>query len=79
VLLLHGFPECAGQWEHQLAALAAPGIAGSSSTSADTRPASGRRRSFYGPDELIRDLLVGAGAHGWPCFDLGGVFVTPRE
>jgi hypothetical protein len=73
------YRKCAGQWEHELAALAAPGIAGSSSSSADTRRASGRRRSFYGPGELIRDLLVGAGALGWPRFDLGGVFVIFRE
>ncbi len=73
VLLLHGFPECAEQWEHQLAALAAAGYRG---VAFDQRGYSPGVRptdvDAYGPDELIGDTLAVADALGWPRFDLVG-------
>ena len=44
VLLLHGFPECAYQWEHQLAALGDAGFRGVALISAAIHPASARRK-----------------------------------
>jgi pimeloyl-ACP methyl ester carboxylesterase len=73
VLLLHGFPECAEQWGHQLAAL---GRAGYRSVAFDQRGYSPGVRPLevdaYGPEELIGDVLAVAEALGWPRFDLVG-------
>jgi pimeloyl-ACP methyl ester carboxylesterase len=73
VLLLHGFPECAQQWEHQLAALGAAGFRGVAfdqrGYSPGVRPAA---VDAYAPDELVGDVLRVAAALGWPRFDLVG-------
>jgi pimeloyl-ACP methyl ester carboxylesterase len=73
VLLLHGFPECAEQWEHQLGTLAE---AGCRAVAFDQRGYSrGVRPSAadaYAPEELIRDVVAVADALGWPRFDLVG-------
>jgi len=73
VLLLHGFPECAYQWEHQLAALGAAGFRGVAfdqrGYSPGIRPA---EVDAYAPDELVGDVLRVAAALGWPRFDLVG-------
>jgi pimeloyl-ACP methyl ester carboxylesterase len=73
VLLLHGFPETAGQWEHQLAAL---GDAGYRAVAIDQRGYSPGVRptdvEAYGPDELIADVVAVADALAWPRFDLVG-------
>src|SRR5215216_2418970 len=73
VLLLHGFPECAEQWEHQLAALAG---AGHRAVAFDQRGYSPGVRPLevdaYGPEELIGDVLAVADALAWPRFDLVG-------
>jgi pimeloyl-ACP methyl ester carboxylesterase len=73
VLLLHGFPESAAQWEHQLAALA---DAGYRAVAIDQRGYSPGVRptavEAYGPDELIADVVAVADALGWSRFDLVG-------
>jgi pimeloyl-ACP methyl ester carboxylesterase len=73
VLLLHGFPECAEQWEHQLASLAG---AGYRAVAFDQRGYSPGVRPVeveaYGPEELIGDVLAVAHAFGWQRFDLVG-------
>ena len=73
VLLLHGFPESAAQWEYQLGALAfgecravAPHQRG---YSPDARPTS---VAEYALDELVGDVLAIADELGWPRFDLVG-------
>jgi pimeloyl-ACP methyl ester carboxylesterase len=73
VLLLHGFPEDAGQWESQLGALAR---ARCRAIAVDQRGYSPGVRpadvAAYGPEELIGDVLAVADALGWPHFDLVG-------
>jgi len=73
VLLLHGFPECAEQWEHQLAALAGAGYRAVAfdqrGYSPGVRPA---EVGAYGPEQLIGDVLGVADSLGWPRFDLVG-------
>jgi pimeloyl-ACP methyl ester carboxylesterase len=73
VLLLHGFPECAEQWEHQLGALAE---AGCRAVAFDQRGYSPGVRppavDAYAPEELIGDVIGVADALGWPRFDLVG-------
>ena len=73
VLLLHGFPESAAQWGHQLAALAAAGYRAVAidqrGYSPGVRPA---EVDAYGPDELIADVVAVADALAWPRFDLVG-------
>ena len=73
VLLLHGFPQSAEQWEHQLSALAAAGYRG---VAVDQRGYSPGVRpqgvEAYAPDELIADVVAIADALGWERFDLVG-------
>lgn len=73
VLLLHGFPEDAGQWQEQLAALAGAGCRG---VAFDQRGYSPGVRptdvAAYAPEELIGDVLAVAEALGWQRFDLIG-------
>jgi pimeloyl-ACP methyl ester carboxylesterase len=73
VLLLHGFPESAEQWEHQLAALAAEGYR---AVAVDQRGYSPGVRptevDAYEPEQLIGDVVAVADALGWPRFDLVG-------
>jgi pimeloyl-ACP methyl ester carboxylesterase len=73
VLLLHGFPESAEQWEHQLAVLAA---AGYRAIAVDQRGYSPGVRptevEAYEPEELIGDVVAVADALGWARFDLVG-------
>ena len=73
VLLLHGFPEDASQWQAQLAALAG---AGHRAVAFDQRGYSPGVRptdvAAYGPEELIGDVLAVADALGWERFDLIG-------
>src|SRR5215216_4806788 len=73
VLLLHGFPECADQWEHQLAALAGAGYRAVAfdqrGYSPGVRPA---EVDAYGSEKLIGDVLAVADALGWTRFDLVG-------
>jgi pimeloyl-ACP methyl ester carboxylesterase len=73
VLLLHGFPEAAEQWDHQLGALGAaryhavaPDQRG---YSPDVRP---ERVEEYRLDELVADVFRIADALRWPAFDLVG-------
>jgi pimeloyl-ACP methyl ester carboxylesterase len=73
VLLLHGFPEDAGQWQEQLGALARAGCRGVAfhqrGYSPGVRPTD---VDAYGPEELIGDVLGVADALGWQRFDLVG-------
>jgi pimeloyl-ACP methyl ester carboxylesterase len=73
VLLLHGFPESAEQWEDQLTALAA---AGYRAVAVDQRGYSPGVRptevEAYAPEELIGDVLAVADALRWARFDLVG-------
>jgi pimeloyl-ACP methyl ester carboxylesterase len=73
VLLLHGFPEAAVSWEHQVATLGmydyravAPDQRG---YSPGVRPA---EVSAYGIGELVGDTIAIADALGWGQFDLVG-------
>ena len=73
VLFLHGFPEAAVQWEHQVAVL---GRAGHRAVAFDqrgyspgVRPADPRQ---YAVDALVGDVLAVADALGWARFDLVG-------
>jgi pimeloyl-ACP methyl ester carboxylesterase len=73
VLLLHGFPEAAVQWEFQLGALGAAGCRAVAPDqrgySPDVRP---RAVADYRMDELAADVLRIADACGWRRFDLVG-------
>jgi pimeloyl-ACP methyl ester carboxylesterase len=73
VLLLHGFPEDAGQWQQQLAALARAGYRAVAfdqrGYSPGVRP---RDVAAYGPEVLIGDVLAVADALAWQRFDLVG-------
>jgi pimeloyl-ACP methyl ester carboxylesterase len=73
VLLLHGFPESAAQWDHQLGAL---GAAGCQVVAPDQRGYSPGVRpesvADYALDELVGDVFRIADALGWPTFDLVG-------
>lgn len=73
VLLLHGFPEGAIAWEHQVAAL---GDRGFRAVAPDQRGYSPGVRpeqvAEYGMDELVGDVLAMAGTLGWSRFDLVG-------
>src|SRR5206468_11567285 len=73
VLLLHGFPEAAIQWEHQLHAL---GSAGMRAVAFDQRGYSPRARpqavEDYAPDHLTGDVVAVADRLGWERFDLVG-------
>src|SRR3954452_9395733 len=71
VLLLHGFPEDASQWQHQLSAL---GRAGYRAVAFDQRGYSPGVRptdvAAYGPEDLIGDVVAVADSLAWPQFDL---------
>ncbi|HEV7907626.1 MAG TPA: alpha/beta hydrolase [Pseudonocardiaceae bacterium] len=73
VLLLHGFPEAAIAWEHQVAVL---GAAGYRAVAPDQRGYSPGVRpeqpAQYGVDELVGDVLAMADELGWNRFDLVG-------
>jgi pimeloyl-ACP methyl ester carboxylesterase len=73
VLLLHGFPEAAVQWTHQVGALGAAGYRAVAPDqrgySPDVRPSA---VDEYRLDELVGDVLRIADAFGWPAFDLVG-------
>ncbi|WAL66848.1 alpha/beta hydrolase [Amycolatopsis cynarae] len=73
VLLLHGFPEAAIAWEHQVAVLGARGFR---AVAPDQRGYSPGVRpgqvADYGMDELVGDVLAMAGELGWDRFDLVG-------
>jgi pimeloyl-ACP methyl ester carboxylesterase len=73
VLLLHGFPESAAQWDHQLGALAAAGCRAVAPDqrgySPDVRP---ETVAEYALDELVADVFRIADALGWQAFDLVG-------
>lgn len=73
VLLLHGFPESAQQWDHQLGAL---GAAGYYAVAPDQRGYSPGVRpeavEEYRLDELVADVFRIADECGWPAFDLVG-------
>ena len=73
VILLHGFPQNAGEWKHQLPALAAAGYRviapNQRGYSEGARPA---EVSAYALSELVRDLLGIADALGAPRFHLVG-------
>jgi pimeloyl-ACP methyl ester carboxylesterase len=73
VLLLHGFPEAAMSWEHQVETLGmydcravAPDQRGYSPGVRPEQPA------LYGIDELVGDTIAMANALGWGKFDLVG-------
>lgn len=73
VLLLHGFPEAAIQWDHQLGAL---GAAGYHAVAPDQRGYSPGVRPAaveeYRLDELVADVFRIADVLGWADFDLVG-------
>lgn len=73
VLLLHGFPEAATEWEHQLATLSAAGYRAVAPDqrgySPDVRP---QRPEDYSVEDLTSDVVSMADALGWPRFDLVG-------
>ncbi|MFC5288820.1 alpha/beta fold hydrolase [Actinokineospora guangxiensis] len=73
VLLLHGFPEAASAWEHQVVALARAGYRALAvdqrGYSPGVRPAD---PGDYHVDELVGDVLAIADACGWDTFDLVG-------
>ncbi|MFC3454743.1 alpha/beta fold hydrolase [Amycolatopsis speibonae] len=73
VLLLHGFPEAAVEWEHQVATL---GVLGYRAVAPDQRGYSPDVRpeqaSEYGIDALVGDVIAIADRLGWKEFDLVG-------
>ncbi|MFE0025824.1 alpha/beta fold hydrolase [Amycolatopsis sp. NPDC059021] len=73
VLLLHGFPEAAVEWEHQVATLGVLGYRAVAPDqrgySPDVRP---ERPAEYGIDELVGDVVTIADQLGWNRFDLVG-------
>lgn len=73
VLLLHGFPEGAVEWEHQLEALGSAGFRAVAPDqrgySPDVRPEDVQQ---YHIDELVGDVLRIADQLGWTRFDLAG-------
>lgn len=73
VLLLHGFPEAAVEWEHQVATL---GVLGYRAVAPDQRGYSPDVRpeqaSEYGIDDLVGDVIAIADRLGWNKFDLVG-------
>ncbi|WP_440902599.1 alpha/beta fold hydrolase [Actinosynnema sp.] len=73
VLLLHGFPQAALCWEHQVAVL---GREGYRAVAFDQRGYSPGARpaevSAYGMGSLVGDVLAVADELGWPVFDLVG-------
>jgi pimeloyl-ACP methyl ester carboxylesterase len=73
VLLLHGFPEAAISWEHQVHALAREGFRAVAPDqrgySPGVRP---ERAAEYVIDELVGDVLAIAGELEWGRFDLVG-------
>ncbi|MGW4482247.1 alpha/beta fold hydrolase [Amycolatopsis sp. NPDC004368] len=73
VLLLHGFPEAAVEWEHQVATLGVLGYRAVAPDqrgySPDVRP---ERAAEYGISTLVEDAVAMADALGWQKFDLVG-------
>ncbi|OLT44605.1 haloalkane dehalogenase [Saccharomonospora sp. CUA-673] len=73
VLLLHGFPEAAIEWEHQVARLGAEGFR---AVAPDQRGCSPGVRpddvAAYAMDELVGDVVAMADALEWSRFDLVG-------
>lgn len=73
VLLLHGFPEAAAEWEHQVATL---GVLGYRAVAPDQRGYSPGVRpeqaTEYSIDHLVEDVVSIAGKLGWQEFDLVG-------
>lgn len=73
VLLLHGFPQTAWSWHHQLEALAGRGMHALAfdqrGYSPDARPS---EVSAYTVDQLVGDVLAVADARGIDRFDLVG-------
>ncbi|GAA4539189.1 alpha/beta fold hydrolase [Amycolatopsis samaneae] len=73
VLLLHGFPEAAVAWEHQVATLGVLGYRAIAPDqrgySPDVRP---ERAAEYGIDTLVGDVVTIADQLGWNRFDLVG-------
>ncbi|MDS0133911.1 MULTISPECIES: alpha/beta hydrolase [unclassified Amycolatopsis] len=73
VLLLHGFPEAAIEWEHQVATLGVLGFRAVAPDqrgySPDVRP---EQAGDYSIDHLVGDVVAIADALGWPKFDLVG-------
>ncbi|MGW6447450.1 alpha/beta fold hydrolase [Lentzea sp. NPDC055074] len=73
VLLLHGFPEAALEWEHQVAVL---GVNGFRAVAPDQRGYSPGVRpeqvSEYSVTHLVGDVIAMADSLGWDTFDLVG-------
>lgn len=73
VLLLHGFPEAAVQWSHQVAVLGAEGFRAVAPDqrgySPGVRP---ERPADYAIDLLVADVVAIADELGWDRFDLVG-------
>ncbi|ATY15441.1 alpha/beta hydrolase [Amycolatopsis sp. AA4] len=73
VLLLHGFPQAAVEWEHQVATLGVLGYRAVAPDqrgySPDVRP---ERPAEYGIATLVSDVAAMADALGWNEFDLVG-------
>ncbi|GAB3140904.1 alpha/beta hydrolase [Amycolatopsis stemonae] len=73
VLLLHGFPEAATEWEHQVATL---GVLGYRAVAPDQRGYSPDVRpeqaADYSVDHLVEDVVAITEQLGWKQFDLVG-------
>ncbi|WP_370933271.1 alpha/beta fold hydrolase [Amycolatopsis sp. cg13] len=73
VLLLHGFPQAAVEWEHQVATL---GVLGYRAIAPDQRGYSPgvrpERPAEYGIATLVSDVVAMADTLGWSTFDLVG-------
>jgi len=73
VLLLHGFPEAATEWEHQVATL---GVLGYRAVAPDQRGYSPGVRpeqaAEYSIDHLVEDVVTSTKELGWERFDLVG-------
>ncbi|GAA3462578.1 alpha/beta fold hydrolase [Saccharothrix longispora] len=73
VLFLHGFPEAAVEWEHQVAVLGREGFRAVAfdqrGYSPGVRP---ERPADYGIEALVGDVLAVADSLGWSTFDLVG-------
>lgn len=73
VLLLHGFPEAAVEWEHQVAVLGREGFRAVAFDQRGYSPgARPERAADYGVDALVGDVLAVADSFGWSRFDLVG-------
>lgn len=73
VLFLHGFPQAAIAWEHQVAVLGREGFRAVGFDQRGYSPAVRPERvAEYGVEDLVGDVLAVANSLGWSAFDLVG-------